>query len=109
MILKEQIEMILRDNAILKRAVAIQHERQKEYDVRNEEAQHLKRLIVQYQEELRTLEVKAGSSYINFLALTHSTWRCVSFTTIARHQILILFTPVFVSLMQVCLQCMRIA
>ncbi|XP_070033934.1 uncharacterized protein [Nicotiana tomentosiformis] len=57
MILKEQIEMILRDNAILKRAVAIQHERQKEYDVRNEEAQHLKRLIVQYQEELRTLEV----------------------------------------------------
>ncbi|XP_009786047.1 uncharacterized protein LOC107832637 [Nicotiana tabacum] len=57
MMLKEQIEMILRDNAILKRAVAIQHERQKEYDDRNEEVQHLKQLIVQYQEELRNLEV----------------------------------------------------
>lgn len=99
MMLKEQIEMILRDNAILKRAVAIQHERQKEYDDRNEEVQHLKQLIVQYQEELRNLEVKAGSSYINFLALTHYTWICV----------LLLFTPVFAPLMQVCSQCMHMA
>ncbi|KAL6563175.1 hypothetical protein OROHE_005762 [Orobanche hederae] len=55
--LKEQIEAILRDNAILKRAVAIQHERQKEYDEKNQEVLQLKQLVSQYQEQLRTLEV----------------------------------------------------
>ncbi|KAI7747200.1 hypothetical protein M8C21_007925 [Ambrosia artemisiifolia] len=44
-------------NAILKRAVAIQHERQKEYDERTVEVQQLKQLLSQYQEQLRTLEV----------------------------------------------------
>ncbi|KAK4410620.1 hypothetical protein Sango_0135000 [Sesamum angolense] len=57
MMLKEQIEVLLRDNAILKRAVAIQHERQKEYDERNQEVLQLKQLVAQYQEQLRTLEV----------------------------------------------------
>ena len=56
--LKEQIEVLLRENNILKRAVAIQHERQKEYDDRNQEVQHLKQLVSQYQEQLRTLEVQ---------------------------------------------------
>ncbi|XP_057466109.1 uncharacterized protein LOC130755662 isoform X1 [Actinidia eriantha] len=55
--LKEQFEVLLRENTILKRAVAIQHERQKEYDERNQEVQHLKHLVSQYQEQLRTLEV----------------------------------------------------
>ncbi|KAM3308084.1 putative protein isoform X1 [Capsicum chacoense] len=55
--LKEQIEMIFRDNAILKRAVAIQHERQKEFNDKNQEVHQLKQLLVQYQEQLRTLEV----------------------------------------------------
>ncbi|CAN4076244.1 unnamed protein product [Withania somnifera] len=41
--------MIFRDNAMLKRAVAIQHE-----------LQQLKQLIVQHQEQLRTLE---GNNY----------------------------------------------
>ncbi len=57
MVLKEQIEILLRENTILKRAVAIQHERQKEYDERNQEVQQLKNLVSQYQEQLRTLEV----------------------------------------------------
>lgn len=57
MMLKEQIEALLRDNAILKRAVAIQHERQKEYDESNQEVLQLKQLVAQYQEQLRTLEV----------------------------------------------------
>ncbi|XP_055832417.1 uncharacterized protein LOC129901298 [Solanum dulcamara] len=57
MMLKEQIEMILRDNAILKRLVAFQHERQKEHNDRIQEVQQLKQLISQYQEQLRTLEV----------------------------------------------------
>ncbi|KAL0441645.1 UNVERIFIED_CONTAM: Adenine phosphoribosyltransferase 5 [Sesamum radiatum] len=57
LMLKEQIETLLRDNIILKRAVAIQHERQKENDERTQEVQQLKQLVVQYQEQLRTLEV----------------------------------------------------
>lgn len=55
--LKEQIEALLRENVILKRAVAIQHERQKEHDERNQEVQQLKMLVTHYQEQLRTLEV----------------------------------------------------
>ncbi|XP_031287413.1 uncharacterized protein LOC116146144 [Pistacia vera] len=57
MMLKEQIEILIRENSLLKRAVAIQHERQKEYDGNNQELQHLKQLVSQYQEQLRTLEV----------------------------------------------------
>lgn len=55
--LKEQIELLLRENSILKRAVAIQHERQKEYDDKNQEVQHLKQLVTQCQGEMRTLQV----------------------------------------------------
>ncbi|XP_058115539.1 uncharacterized protein LOC131258317 [Magnolia sinica] len=57
MILKEQVAVLIRDNTILKRAVAIQHERHKENDERNQELQHLKQVVSQYQEQLRTLEV----------------------------------------------------
>ncbi|KAK6795527.1 hypothetical protein RDI58_008980 [Solanum bulbocastanum] len=55
--LKEQIEVFLREKAIFKRAIAIQHERQKEYDDRNQEVQQLKQMIVQYQEQIKNLEV----------------------------------------------------
>ncbi|OVA13727.1 Ubiquitin system component Cue [Macleaya cordata] len=57
MMLKQQLETLVRENTILKRAVGIQHERQKEYDGRTQELQHLKQLVAQYQEQLRTLEV----------------------------------------------------
>ncbi|KAK9102043.1 hypothetical protein Sjap_019297 [Stephania japonica] len=57
MMLKEQLESLIRENGILKRAVSIQHERQKEYEDRGQELQHLKQLVSQYQEQLRTLEV----------------------------------------------------
>ncbi|KAF8393161.1 hypothetical protein HHK36_021402 [Tetracentron sinense] len=57
LMLKEQVEALIRENTILKRAVAIQHERQKENDNRSQELQHLKQLASQYQEQLRTLEV----------------------------------------------------
>lgn len=63
--LKEQIEVLVRDNIILKRAVAIQHERQKENDEKNQEVQHLKQLLGQYQEQFRSLEV----SFILFWCL----------------------------------------
>jgi len=57
MMLKEQVEALIQENTILKRAVSIQHERQKEYEERNQELQHLKQLVSQYQDQLRTLEV----------------------------------------------------
>ena len=56
--LKEQIGVLIQENTVLKRAVAIQHERQKEYQDKNHELQHLKQLVSQYQEQLRTLEVR---------------------------------------------------
>ena len=62
--LKEQLEAVLRENTILKHAVAIQHERQKQYEDRNQEMQHLKQLVSQYQEQLRTLEVRISVNFI---------------------------------------------
>ncbi|XP_022946782.1 uncharacterized protein LOC111450749 isoform X1 [Cucurbita moschata] len=55
--LREQVEALIQENNILKRAVSIQHERQKEYEGGNQELQHLKELVSQYQEQLKTLEV----------------------------------------------------
>ncbi|OEL35261.1 hypothetical protein BAE44_0003719 [Dichanthelium oligosanthes] len=54
---KEQFEAVIRENTILKKAVAIQHERQKEQDERSQELQQLRQLVVQYQEQVRSLEV----------------------------------------------------
>jgi len=69
MMLKEQIEGLMRENAILKRAVAIQHERQKEQEDRSRELQHLKQMVSQYQEQLRTLEV---NNYALSMHLKHA-------------------------------------
>jgi uncharacterized protein YlxW (UPF0749 family) len=69
MMLKEQIEGVMRENAILKRAVAIQHERQKEYEDKSREMQHLKQLVSQYQEQLRTLEVRVRTFPKKFTCL----------------------------------------
>lgn len=65
--LKEQIQVLIQENTVLKRAVAIQHERQKEYQDKNNELEHLKQLVSQYQEQLRTLEVT--QSFCNFIFL----------------------------------------
>jgi len=56
-LLKEQLHCLVRDNNILKRAVAIQHERQKEHEEGGYELQHLKQLLSQCQDQIRTLEV----------------------------------------------------
>lgn len=55
--LKRQVEALLHENAILKRAFAIQRERQKEFEDRGHEVNNLKQMVAQYQEQLRTLEV----------------------------------------------------
>ncbi|GMH04549.1 hypothetical protein Nepgr_006389 [Nepenthes gracilis] len=57
MILKEQVQLLIQENAILKRAVSIQHERQKEFDDQGQELQQLKQLVSQYQEQLRMLQI----------------------------------------------------
>ncbi|GAB4832828.1 hypothetical protein Ancab_006843 [Ancistrocladus abbreviatus] len=57
MMLKGQLQILIQENAILKRAVSIQHERQKEFDDKGQELQQLKQLVAQYQEQLRTLEI----------------------------------------------------
>ncbi|ESQ27032.1 hypothetical protein EUTSA_v10019034mg [Eutrema salsugineum] len=54
---QQQLEALIKDNTVLKRAVAIQHERQKAFDDANQQLELLKHLIPQYQEKLRTLEV----------------------------------------------------
>ncbi|XP_038987559.1 uncharacterized protein LOC103704320 isoform X2 [Phoenix dactylifera] len=55
--LKEQVEALLRENTILKRAVAIQNERQKDCEAGNQELAQLKQMVSRYQEQLRTLEL----------------------------------------------------
>ncbi|XP_019150649.1 PREDICTED: uncharacterized protein LOC109147444 [Ipomoea nil] len=57
LVLKQRLEAVLQENNILKRAVSIQHERQKEFEERGQELNHMKQLVAQYQEQLRTLEV----------------------------------------------------
>ncbi|KAL9238585.1 hypothetical protein vseg_012985 [Gypsophila vaccaria] len=57
MMLKEQIQGLIRENSIFKRAVQIQHLRQKEFDEKNQEVEQLKQLLSQYQEQIRGLEV----------------------------------------------------
>ncbi|KAL8126023.1 uncharacterized protein LOC141720663 [Apium graveolens] len=56
-VLKEQLQAMIQENNILKRAVSIQHERQKEFEDKNQELHNLKQMVSQYQEQLRTLEV----------------------------------------------------
>ncbi|KAL5974263.1 hypothetical protein ACLOJK_030927 [Asimina triloba] len=56
-ILKQQVEALVRDNTILKRAVAIQYERQKECDERNLELQHLKQRLIETEEQLNALKI----------------------------------------------------
>ncbi|KAG6481510.1 uncharacterized protein LOC122017629 [Zingiber officinale] len=55
--LKEQLQCLLRDNQILKRAVAVQHECSLEHEEKIKEVQHLKQVISQYQEQVRALEM----------------------------------------------------
>ncbi|KAF9600869.1 hypothetical protein IFM89_013465 [Coptis chinensis] len=55
--LKEHLQGLLKDNQILKRAVAIQHVRNSEQEEKLKEVEHLKHMINQYQDQLRTLEI----------------------------------------------------
>ncbi|GER41552.1 hypothetical protein STAS_18273 [Striga asiatica] len=54
---KQQLEALLQENVILKRAVSIQHERHKAFEKMSQELHQLKQLVSQYQERIRSLEV----------------------------------------------------
>lgn len=55
--MQQQVEALMKDNTVLKRAVAIQHERQKALEDANQQLEFFKQLIPQYQEKVRNLEV----------------------------------------------------
>ncbi|KAJ9180739.1 hypothetical protein P3X46_008951 [Hevea brasiliensis] len=55
--MKEHLQSLLNDNQILKRAVAIQYERNVEQEEKTREVQNLKLLLNQYQEQIRSLEL----------------------------------------------------
>ncbi|GMI96505.1 hypothetical protein like AT5G02510 [Hibiscus trionum] len=55
--LKEHLQSLLHNNQILRRAVAIQHERNVEQEGKDREVQHLKLTLNQYVEQARTLEL----------------------------------------------------
>ncbi|CAN6845900.1 unnamed protein product [Brassica oleracea] len=54
---QQQVEDLMKDNTVLKRAVAIQHERQKAFEDANQQLELLKQVIPQYQEKIRNLEM----------------------------------------------------
>ncbi|XP_047306407.1 uncharacterized protein LOC124909817 [Impatiens glandulifera] len=56
-LLKEQLEAIIYENRILKRAVNLQHKKHQEHEDSSQEMHHLKKILSQHQEQLRTLEV----------------------------------------------------
>lgn len=55
--MQQQVEDLMKDNTVLKRAVAIQHERQKAFEDANQQVDLLKQVIPQYQDKIRNLEV----------------------------------------------------
>uniref|UniRef100_A0A7N0VGX9 Uncharacterized protein n=1 Tax=Kalanchoe fedtschenkoi TaxID=63787 RepID=A0A7N0VGX9_KALFE len=55
--LRGQLDAVVHENTVLKRAVSIQHERQKDFEDRSQELQQLKQMAAHYQEQLRTFEV----------------------------------------------------
>lgn len=71
--MKEHLQSLLNDNQILKRAVAIQHERNVEQEEKTREVQNLKLLLNQYQEQIRSLEVIAYK-LLSFTCRTELVW-----------------------------------
>lgn len=55
--LKEQLQCLLRDNQILKKAFALQHQKNLEYQEKLTEVQQLKLMLGQYQDQIRKLEM----------------------------------------------------
>ncbi|OIW05222.1 hypothetical protein TanjilG_21207 [Lupinus angustifolius] len=57
LMLKQQIEVLMKEKNSFKNAFRIQLERFSDYEDKNQELQHLKQSVSQYQEQIRTLEM----------------------------------------------------
>lgn len=64
---QDQLSVALKENHILKRAVAIQHERQREHESQAQELLALRQSVGQYQEQLRKLEVRQHAASLTAL------------------------------------------
>lgn len=71
--LKEKLQVSLRESHILKRAVAIQHERQLKHEGLSQELQQAKQVIAQYQEQVRMLELNNYSLRMHLRMAQEST------------------------------------
>ena len=69
--LKEQIQVLIKERNSFKNAFRIQHERFSDYEEKSQELQQLKQLVSQYQEQIRTLEVCI--KFIPVLSQSHSS------------------------------------
>lgn len=97
--LKEQLEALIQENTILKRAVAVQHEHQKEYENQSQELQHLKQLASQYQEQLRNLEVSLMNSTFDShgkLEHMHRVFICIYYPCVYSRLIMTKFMALIV-------------
>ncbi|CAI5514649.1 unnamed protein product [Closterium sp. Naga37s-1] len=54
---EHHVAALVKENQILKRAVAIQHERQREHEAREGELVQMRQTLAQYQDQMRKLEV----------------------------------------------------
>lgn len=57
MALKMDFDKLKKDNAILSKAVAVQHSRLQDLNAKEQEIQRMREMLAQYQERLRTLEL----------------------------------------------------
>uniref|UniRef100_A0A0D9X6J8 CUE domain-containing protein n=1 Tax=Leersia perrieri TaxID=77586 RepID=A0A0D9X6J8_9ORYZ len=57
-VLKGQMESLAKENIILRRAFAVQRERQKDYDVKTQELQLERQNVAQFKEQVRNLELE---------------------------------------------------
>ncbi|CAN6931436.1 hypothetical protein HID58_071741 [Brassica napus] len=72
--MQQQVEALMKDNTVLKRAVAIQHERQKALEDANQQLEFFKQLIPQYQEKVRNLEVNNYALKLQLEQMEHGNY-----------------------------------
>nr|VDD36557.1 unnamed protein product [Brassica oleracea] len=65
LMLRQQLEAMVQENSLLKRAVVTQQKRQRETEDQSQELQGLRQMVSQYQEQLRTLEVNNYALTLN--------------------------------------------
>ena len=71
---QQQVEALMKDNTVLKRAVAIQHERQKALEDANQQLEFFKQLIPQHQEKVRNLEVNNYALKLQLEQMEHGNY-----------------------------------